>query len=61
MKNDAQLALKPQSLWQAIRGRRSHNDGSGTKPLKDIDEKPLEIIRYAGPKNAIKAYSRPLV
>jgi hypothetical protein len=21
-----------------------------TKPLKDIDEKPLEIIRYAGPK-----------
>ena len=52
MKNDAELALEAaESMAKRLEEDVAIMMDLSTKPLKDIDEKPLEIIRYAGPKD----------
>ena len=51
MKNDAQLAVEAaESMAKRLEEDVAIMMALSTKPLTDIDEKPLEIIRYAGPK-----------
>ena len=52
MKNDAQLAVEAaESMAKRLEEDVAIMMDLSTKPLKAVDEKPLEIIRYAGPKD----------
>jgi hypothetical protein len=52
MKNDAQLAIKAaESMAQRMKQDVAIMMGLSTTLLKDVQEPPLEIIRYAGPKD----------
>lgn len=51
MKNDAQLALEAaESMAKRLEQDVAIMMDLSTKLLKDADETPLEIIRYAGPR-----------
>ena len=52
MKNDAQLALEAaESMAQRMKQDVAIMMDLSAKLLKDVQEPPLEIIRYAGPKD----------
>jgi len=52
MKNDAQLALEAaESMAKRLEEDVAIMMDFSTKPLKDVEEPPLEIIRYAGLKD----------
>ena len=52
MKNDAQLALEAaESMAKRMKQDVAIMMDLSTKLLKDVDETPLEIIRYAGVKD----------
>ena len=52
MKNDAQLALEAaESMAKRLEQDVAIMMDLSTKLLKDVDETPLEIIRYAGIKD----------
>jgi hypothetical protein len=49
MKNDAQLALEAaESMAKRLEQDVAIMMDLSTKLLKDVDETPLEIVRYAG-------------
>ena len=51
MKNDAQLALEAaESMARRLEEDVAIMMDLSTKPLKDIDETPLEIIRFPKPR-----------
>ncbi len=51
MKNDAQLALEAaESMAKRLQQDVAIMMDLSTKPLKDVDETPLEIIRYLRPR-----------
>lgn len=52
MKNDAQLALEAaESMAKRLQQDVAIMMDLSTKPLKDVDETPLEIIRYLRPRD----------
>ena len=52
MKNDAQLAVEAaESMAKRLEEDVAIMMDLSTKPLKEAQETPLEIIRYAGPKD----------
>ena len=52
MKNDAQLALEAaESMAKRLEEDVAIMMDLSTKPLKDVDETPLEIIRYLRPRD----------
>ena len=52
MKNDAQLALEAaESMAKRLEEDVAIMMDMSTKPLKDVDETPLEIIRYLRPRD----------
>ncbi len=52
MKNDAQLAVEAaESMAKRLEQDIAIMMDLSTKPLKDVEETPLEIIRYLRPKD----------
>ena len=52
MKNDAQMALEAaESMAKRLEEDVAIMMDLSTKPLKDIDETPLEVIRYLRPRD----------
>tara|TARA_A100001391_G_scaffold197324_1_gene177271 strand:+ start:341 stop:520 length:180 start_codon:yes stop_codon:yes gene_type:complete len=52
MKNDAQLALEAaESMAKRLEEDVAIMMDLSTKPLRDVDETPLEIIRYLRPRD----------
>ena len=52
MKNDAQLAVEAaESMAKRLEEDVAIMMDLSTKPLKDVDETPLEIIRYLRPRD----------
>ena len=52
MKNDAQLAIEAaESMAKLLEQDIAIMMDLSTKPLKDVDETPLEIVRYLKPRD----------
>ena len=52
MKNDAQLAVEAaESMAKRLEEDVAIMMDLSTKPLRDVDETPLEIIRYLRPRD----------
>ena len=52
MKNDAQLALEAaESMAKRLQQDVAIMMDLSTRPLKDVEEPPLEIIRYLRPRD----------
>jgi len=52
MKNDAQLAIEAaESMAKRLEQDIAIMMDLSTKPLKDVDETPLEIVRYLKPRD----------
>ncbi len=52
MKNDAQLAVEAaESMAKRLEQDIAIMMDLSTKPLKDVDETPLEIVRYLKPRD----------
>ena len=52
MRNDAQLAVEAaESMAKRLEQDVAIMMDLSTKPLKDVDEQPLEIVRYLKPRD----------